>query len=96
MFDFFNDLFGEIEKHSYRYQVSNGKQIVVEGYKSVLKVDESNVILKLFDGELEIVGNNLSIKQLGTNTIKIIGKIYSVCQTGVTKWKIDTIKFTLL
>ncbi len=85
MFDFFNDLFGEIEKHSYRYQVNNGKQIIVEGYKTVLKVDDCSIILKLVNGELEIVGNNLRVKELGTNTIKIAGKITTVCETGVIK-----------
>ena len=85
MFDFFCDLFNEIEIHNYRYQVNSGKQIVIEGYKHVLKVETNIIILKLFNGELEILGNNLKIKELGTNTIKIVGKINSVCEIGGIK-----------
>ena len=82
MFDFFDEMFGEIEKHNYRYQVDSGKKIVVEGYKNVLKIEENCVLLKLKTNEMEILGCSLKVVELGTNTIKIVGIIKSVVITG--------------
>lgn len=78
MFDFFYDLFGEMNKKAFRYQVDNGKKIVIQGYKNILLVTENRVAIKLFDGEIEIIGNNLKIKELSQNTMIIIGEIVSV------------------
>ena len=83
VFDFFVDLFQELSPKSFRYQVDSGRQIVVEGYKNILKIDDCNVVVKLFDGELEISGENLHVLEFGTNTIKIVGKIFCVSTRGV-------------
>lgn len=82
MFDFFNDLFGECKKSNYRIQIDSGKKIVVEGYKNILLIDNKNIILKLCNEELSIVGKDLKIQQLGTNTIIICGKILGVSTQG--------------
>lgn len=78
MFDFFCDLFGEIDKKSYRFQVVNGKKLAIEGYKNILLITENKIAIKLFDGELEIVGGNLKVKKLGQNTMIITGEIVSI------------------
>jgi len=78
VFDFFCDLFGELNKKSYRYQVDSGKKIAIEGYKNILLITESRIAIKLFDGELEIIGSDLKISKLGQNTIIITGEIISV------------------
>lgn len=78
MFDFFCELFGELNKKSYRFQVDNGKKIVVQGYKNVLLITESRISIRLFDGELEINGKNLRIKELSQNTLIVNGKINSI------------------
>ena len=80
VFDFFNDLFYEIKKGVFRYQVESGKQIVIEGYKNILRIDECCVVLKLSNGELQIAGENLKVKELSSNTIKIVGKIKSISE----------------
>lgn len=82
MFDFFVDLFGEIKKDAFRYQVDCGKKIVVQGYKSVLVSNEEKIVLKLENGELNIIGNNLKIVEFGTNTFVATGTIKSVETTG--------------
>ena len=87
MFDFFNGFFDEIKKGSFRYQVSSGNQIAVEGYKSVLKIDDEKIVLKLGSGELEILGSNLKVKEFGSNTIIISGKIQCVNHVGVCNEK---------
>mgnify|MGYP002763739081 CR=1 FL=1 len=82
MFDFFVDLFGEIKKDAFRYQVDCGKKIVVQGYKSVLVSNEEKIVLKLENGELNIIGNNLKIVEFGTNTFVATGTIKSVETAG--------------
>lgn len=82
MFDFFVDLFGEIKKNAFRYQVDCGKKIVVQGYKSVLVSNEEEIVLKLENGELNIIGNNLKIVEFGTNTFVATGTIKSVETAG--------------
>ena len=82
MFDFFNDLFSECKKSSYRIQIDSGKKIVVEGYKNILFVDSDNIILKLYETELDIKGKDLKIQQFGTNTIIVCGKIYQISTQG--------------
>ena len=79
MFDFFYDLFGEIKKKSFRYQVDDGKKIAIQGYKNTLLITENRVVIKLFDGEMEVLGKNLKIKELSQNTMIITGEIVSVC-----------------
>ena len=80
MFDFFNDLFCEIKNGTYRYQVESGKQIVVEGYKNILMIEQNCIVLKLKDGELQILGKNLNVIELSSNTIKIAGKIKTISE----------------
>ena len=87
MFDFFDELFDGLSKKSYRYQVDSGKKIVIEGYKSILKVDENICIVKLAKGELEVVGSNLKIDEFGTNTLVLSGTIKSVSQVNKKKKK---------
>ena len=82
MFDFFDDIFKEIKHGNFRYQVDSNKQIAVEGYKNILKIDENCVILRLSTGEMCISGANLKIKEFGGNTIIIFGEIYSVTVEG--------------
>ena len=81
MFDFFVDLFQE-RFNTYRYQVDSGKQIAVQGYKTVLKIDKNLIVLKLANGEMEICGYELRVKELGTNTIIITGEIKTVSTSG--------------
>ena len=80
MFDFFNDLFCEIKNGTYRYQVDSGKQIVVEGYKNILRIEQNCVVLRLQNGELQISGIELNVKELSSNTIKIAGKIKAISE----------------
>ena len=82
MFDFFVDLFGEIKKDAFRYQVDCGKKIVVQGYKSVLVSNEEKIVLKLKNGELNIIGKNLKIVEFGTNTFVATGTIKSIETVG--------------
>lgn len=85
MFDFFDELFGEIKHGNYRYQVDGGKQIVLQGYKNLLRAENEVVIVKLFDGEMKILGKNLHIKEFGTNSLTVAGEIQCVCVDEIKK-----------
>lgn len=78
MFDFFNDMFAEAKKCFFRYQVNNGTEIVFEGYKNILLVSAEKIVLKVQNGEVEILGNNLCIKELCSATLKVNGSISGV------------------
>lgn len=78
MFDFFDDIFDETKKCYFRYQVCNGNQIVVEGYKNILLICPEKIVLKLENGELIIIGSKLCVKEFCSQTIKISGNIVSV------------------
>ena len=78
MFDFFDDLFCELNKKTFRYQVFDGKKIVVEGYKNILLITDQRIVLKLYNGEIEVNGNCLKVKELGQNTLIATGEIFSV------------------
>lgn len=78
MFDFFSDLFDEIGKNAFRYQVDSGKKIIVQGYKTILQINEENIVLKLKNGEMSISGKNLKVNEFSTNTFIATGKIFKV------------------
>lgn len=78
MFDFFDDMFRETKKCYFRYQVDSGNSIVVEGHKNILHVGPEKIILKVDNGELQINGQNLCIKEFYVGTIKVVGTIFSV------------------
>ena len=78
MFDFFNDMFSEAKKCFFRYQVNNGTEIVLEGYKNILMVSLEKIVLKVDNGEVSILGSNLCIKELCSSTITVFGRIYSI------------------
>ena len=82
VFDFFNEFFGEIKKGAFRYQVSDSKTIVIEGYKKVLKIESCIIVIKLAGGEMEILGDNLHVKEITANTIIIEGLIKCINQMG--------------
>ncbi|MGN1222486.1 MAG: YabP/YqfC family sporulation protein [Christensenellales bacterium] len=78
MFDFFNDMFGETKNCFFRYQVNSGKEIVVEGYKNLLLVSDEKIVLKVKNGEINILGCNLCVKEFSAQTIMVKGEIRSI------------------
>ena len=92
MFDFFDELFGEIKRGNYRYQVDGGNQIVLQGYKSLLKAENEQIVVKLSDGEMAIIGQDLRIKEFGGNTLIVVGTITNVSVDQHSKKKDKTSK----
>jgi sporulation protein YqfC len=88
MFNFLNDINDLLQVpitntfSDYKYVNLSGKVIYVQGYKDVLTFSQTNIILKLKSGELNITGENLNIKDLNLNSIVIEGVIKIVEQVG--------------
>lgn len=91
MFHFFNEINNMLELPitsvtlSYEYVNLSGKVIYVQGYRDILNFDDTNIILKLKDGELHISGQNLNIRDLNPHSILIEGKVFGVQEVGA-KW----------
>ena len=62
----------------YKYINLGGRSVYVQNYKDVLSFSNEEIVLKLKDGELKIVGEDLNIKDLNLNSITIKGNILSV------------------
>lgn len=78
MFNFVNE-FGMIKDiKSYRYMCVGGKKLYIQGFKSVLSYEKDSIVLKLKEGEFSILGNNLDIEELSSNSILISGDILTV------------------
>ena len=80
MFGFINDYMKELELSSpdYKMVFLDGNFVCVQGFKSVLKIESNLIALKTKNGELNIIGENLSIKELGKEEIKICGNILKI------------------
>ena len=80
MFGFINDYMKEFELSNpdYKMVFIGGDFLCVQGFKSVLKIESDNIVLKTKSSELNIVGENLFIKELGKEEIKICGNILKI------------------
>ncbi|MBR1987443.1 MAG: YabP/YqfC family sporulation protein, partial [Clostridia bacterium] len=58
-----------------------GKSVYIEGIKSVVRLDNSEMIFQMKNCGISVVGNELKIKYLDKTTCVITGKIKAVsCQ----------------
>lgn len=63
--------------------LSDRKKARVTGVSGILRFDEENVVLALFDGQMSLYGSGLMIEQFGKDSgeVDITGKIDSVYYT---------------
>jgi len=82
MFSFIKDLFEEKELTKevlqYKTVMLSNKLMVVQGFLTLLKVEENEIILKVKDGELTISGQDLKIKEINNKVISIKGLLQKV------------------
>lgn len=80
MFGFVNDYLKKfnLKDEDFRLVLIDGSFICIQGFKNILKIDESQVVLKLKSSELIIGGKNLSVKELGSHEIIVVGEILSI------------------
>ncbi len=81
MFSFLDDIFAEIGlpfeiiKGGFRLINFCNKAIFIEGIKAILKVEESEIEIKLTKGIVKVSGEKLKIKKLNKDSITIVGII---------------------
>lgn len=55
------------------------ERISVENYKSILKYTQEEILLRLIQGKLQMIGRNLFIKEIGEGSICVEGKVQQIC-----------------
>lgn len=86
MFNFINEFFNDInvttnkavKRNSFKYVCFNGEIFYAQNFKDIIIFSESEVIIKLFNGELSVMGKNLKIVELSKKFICIKGNIEKV------------------
>jgi len=90
MFNFINEFFNDVnvstksavKNSSFKYVNFNGEVFYIQNFKDIISFSSEEIILKLFSGEISVVGENLSIKELSKKFICISGKILKVEVSG--------------
>ena len=84
--EFLNDLNIETKSKTigknFKYVNFNGEVFYIQNFKDIISFSSEEIILKLFSGEISVVGENLSIKELSKKFICISGKILKVEVSG--------------
>lgn len=76
MFGFINDFIKNLNlKNDFKYVCIDNNFICVQGFSNILKIDTNNIVLKNKNGEFNIVGENLVIKELSKEELIVVGKI---------------------
>ena len=81
MFNFFSEIknkFKETMSKTSPYQiVTMGDFLMyVEGAINLMTLSKENIVFKVNGGVIVVSGENLSLKEITTNTLSIVGKIY--------------------
>ena len=73
-------------KNAALYKIINigGKALYVQGYKSIEKFSDINIVLKIKNGSIFIKGEKLFVKELDSSSIYIVGTITGI---EVQEWK---------
>lgn len=86
MFNFINEFFNDVNvttnkalrKNSFKYVCFNGEIFYIQNFKDIITFSESEVIIKLFNGEISVSGENLKLEELSKKFICIKGRILKV------------------
>lgn len=86
MFNFINEFFNDInvttnkavKKNSFKYVNFNSEIFYIQNFKDLISFSEDEIIIKLYNGELSVVGENLMIVELSKKYICLKGKIVKV------------------
>lgn len=55
------------------------ERISVENYNSILKYTPEEILLRLLQGKMQIIGKQLWVKDIGMGSICIEGKVSQIC-----------------
>ena len=66
------------KKKGFQYTNYNNRYLIIENIRDLLIASEKEIIIKLQQGEMSVIGDELEIKELGKRIICISGKIKSI------------------
>lgn len=72
-----------LSKNNFKYVNFNGEVMYFQNFKDIITFSPDEVVLKLFSGEVSIIGTNLKIREISQRYIALSGKIKSVEVTNV-------------
>lgn len=86
MFNFINEFFNDInvttnkavKSNSFKYVCFNGEIFYIQNFKDIISFSDEEVVIKLFNGELCVLGKNLRLIELSKKFICLKGKIENV------------------
>lgn len=69
-------------KEPFSYQIINfgGRAVYAEGFKNILSLTETEIVLGLKKGRIVISGSDLMIEELEENTVAVKGVITAVTE----------------
>ncbi len=80
MFNFFNEIkscVGEI-KQNYNIVNMSGKLVYIEGHRGLSLLSKTKICLKIRKGNIKVEGQDLIMKELFEECVKISGKIEKI------------------
>lgn len=85
MFGFLNEFLNDVNvpklsNKSFKMLNIDGKFLYIENFKKIISVNKNEINIKLFSGEINVFGENLSVKEIGIKSINISGKILKIEQ----------------
>lgn len=67
-----------VKNKSFKYVNFNGEVFYFQNFKDIIQISGEEIILKLFNGEASICGENLKINEISQKFISLSGKIVKV------------------
>ena len=79
MFNFFSEIKKELKLQDFEggYNIVNlnGKAIYIEGQKGLISLSDAQIMVKVKEKIISVIGNDLKLKEITKETISIIGEI---------------------
>ncbi len=80
--EFLNDInfktLSATKQKAFRYVNFNNEIFYIQNFKGILTLSGEEILIKLYDGELKIVGKNLKIKEISHKFLCVCGKIFKI------------------
>lgn len=86
MFSFINEFLNDVPKKTktatnnkaFKYVNFNNEIFYLQNFKDIISFSNETIIVKLFSGELNIIGTNLTINEISHKFLCISGKISKI------------------
>lgn len=66
------------KKSAFKYVNFNNEIFYIQNFKDIISFSNEEIIIKLFEGEISIVGDNLKIQEISQKYVCLSGKITKI------------------